>query len=748
MYSHLLAKRTDNPEDPNFEQTIIGHTHLVLEALDVINTVTREYVLKLMDEDITSEYWEMATFCAAWLHDIGKANDHFQKMMRRPDFRQGVRHDTLGLVVITDLLEDWMEDFWKRFPSWLKAAVLFAVGGHHLKFPDQKERVHTEVMFLGGHPNLIEFLEIGQKRLSLESPPQLFNRSYSLLSLNGIKKSLSQLRRQFDLDFSSSQKLFIAALKSTLMAADIAGSALPASGQDVQAWLKKRIQSVLDVNDLETVVQKKIMGQTLHPFQKKVKDANESTLLIEAGCGSGKTAAAYLWAAQKAQGKRLFFCYPTTTTASEGFSGYFQEPDFEAILIHSRAAVDYRLLENMPSPTKAELELRSLKLEALDTWPVPVVVCTAHTVLGLLQNERRGIFAWASLIRSVIVFDEIHSFSPKLFQHLLKFLEIFHSIPILLMSATIPPERKEALEKSCRKRGGLRVISGPEVREKAERYILKRAEETEAWDSAFEILGKGGKVLWICNTVARCMSISKKAWEDGLPIQPFHSRYRYMDRLNRQRAVIDGFLPNKPSTLAVTTQVAEMSLDLSADLLITEYAPLSALIQRLGRLNRFQDEPPTACLSLLIKPENAMPYEKKEKEREFWEKIENWLDKVADGEPKSQEELSMAFWEVEKIVDQLQTEELFCDWIDDPWSALTGRHALMEPGYTIEVVREEDIERGHPSEMVIPMPFPKDKSWVRWPHRGHYLIAPEGAINYDPFWGGEYAQGKSNYSII
>ena len=45
----------------------------------------------------------------------------------------------------------------------------------------------------------------------------------------------------------------------------------------------------------------------------------------------------------------------------------------------------------------------------------------------------------------------------------------------------------------------------------------------------------------------------------------------------------------------VCSQVAEMSLDLSADLLVTDLAPAPALIQRLGRLNRrAEDGDPTA----------------------------------------------------------------------------------------------------------------------------------------------------------
>ena len=56
--------------------------------------------------------------------------------------------------------------------------------------------------------------------------------------------------------------------------------------------------------------------------------------------GTGKTAAAYLWAARHADGKKLFFCYPTTGTATEGFLGYVHETKVEAKLIHSRAMVD------------------------------------------------------------------------------------------------------------------------------------------------------------------------------------------------------------------------------------------------------------------------------------------------------------------------------------------------------------------------------------------------------------------------
>ena len=50
------------------------------------------------------------------------------------------------------------------------------------------------------------------------------------------------------------------------------------------------------------------------------------------------------------------------------------------------------------------------KADALESWSTPVVACTVDTVLGLVQNNRRGLFAWPALAQSAFVFDEIHAY--------------------------------------------------------------------------------------------------------------------------------------------------------------------------------------------------------------------------------------------------------------------------------------------------------------------------------------------------
>jgi len=127
--------------------------------------------------------------------------------------------------------------------------------------------------------------------------------------------------------------------------------------------------------------------------------------------------------------------------------------------------------------------------------------------------------------------------------------------------------------------------------------------------------------------------------------------------------------------------------------------------------------------------------------------IRNWLDLVADGQPRSQQELSSAFEELAEV--QAASEEsIFCDWLDTPWVTLNNRHALMEAGHTIDIVREEDLKEGPVQENVIPMPFPKKIIWQHWEHKGRYLVAPVGTVEYDSFWGANYAAEEPSHWII
>ena len=65
-----------------------------------------------------------------------------------------------------------------------------------------------------------------------------------------------------------------------------------------------------------------------------------------------------------------------------------------------------------------------------------------------------------------------------------------------------------------------------------------------------------------------------------------HSRFKRSDRANLELSLKDNFNTSSKACIVVSTQVVEVSLDISFDVMITECAPIDAMIQRFGRINR------------------------------------------------------------------------------------------------------------------------------------------------------------------
>ena len=110
-------------------------------------------------------------------------------------------------------------------------------------------------------------------------------------------------------------------------------------------------------------------------------------------------------------------------------------------------------------------------LAALETWSISITSCTVDTVLGLTQNQRRGLYAWPAFVDAAFVFDEIHAYDEHLFSSLLRFLLNCRGVPCLLMTASLPQSRLDALKEALSSIGeSLETISGPTDLETLPRY--------------------------------------------------------------------------------------------------------------------------------------------------------------------------------------------------------------------------------------------------------------------------------------
>jgi CRISPR-associated endonuclease/helicase Cas3 len=108
-----------------------------------------------------------------------------------------------------------------------------------------------------------------------------------------------------------------------------------------------------------------------------------------------------------------------------------------------------------------------------------------------------------------------------------------------------------------------------------------------------DAVNAGKRVLWVVNQVSRAQAVVKSltgTLPTGVPLICYHSRFKLDDRIERHRETVETIRADRPAAVAVTTQVCEMSLDIDADLLVTEECPVTSLIQRMGRCRRGRDE--------------------------------------------------------------------------------------------------------------------------------------------------------------
>jgi CRISPR-associated endonuclease/helicase Cas3 len=444
----------------------------------------------------------------------------------------------------------------------------------------------------------------------------------------------------FDAGCDEKRKRLLWAVRAALIAADAAASGLFRENKDMITWIEERFEKAEDCDG--SYVRDKIITERIrqlgeswkgwHKFQNEVAVLPSRTLLL-APCGAGKTLAAWRWIEEQTRlrpVKRIIFLYPTRATATEGFKDYVAwAPEADAGLIHGTAAYEldgmFANPSEKPDPRKDRDYGVDPRLFGLAFWGKRVFAGTVDQFLAFLQYAYGPMCLLPVLADSVVVIDEVHSFDDKMFEALKAFLEQF-DVPVLCMTATLPEMRRRELRQ-------LQAGRLTEYAEKpddlwkvadAPRYSVRRLKSRrDAERVAAEALGAKRRVLWVVNKVRVAQEVArlfgKVKTPDGLrtadevPVLCYHSRFTLDDRKRWHQRVVDAFKrkegePPRP-VLAVTTQVCEMSLDLDADVLITEEAPITALIQRMGRCNRKNGVPATVGEVYVYPPEDSKrPY--------------------------------------------------------------------------------------------------------------------------------------------
>jgi CRISPR-associated endonuclease/helicase Cas3 len=244
-------------------------------------------------------------------------------------------------------------------------------------------------------------------------------------------------------------------------------------------------------------------------------------------------------------------------------------------------------------------------------------VGTVDQILLSVLGSRHFFVRIFGLWSKVLIIDEVHAFDTYM-TGLLERLLIWAArigTPVLLLSATLPKGKREALATAYSKGLGGKLLqldscnyprmtivdshtntAVPTVPRAAAKTVgLVKIDRGELLHRLGERLKDGGNIAIVCNTVESARGLYLEIQNTfAHEVDLLHSRFLFKDRQERVNRVLTQVSRGKLRpyrSILVSTQIIEQSLDVDFDLLVTELPPIDLLLQRMGRLHRHERSP-------------------------------------------------------------------------------------------------------------------------------------------------------------
>ena len=612
---------------------LIAHSADVAACLEMLlrHTILETRTAHLMGQDDLSEQ-QIQRLCAlAALHDAGKVNRGFQnRSQENPPFTDNHVTPIVGLLKGNENprklrealplkeIYNWYDSDWKLTRSWLQTTW-----SHHgspvnnpvLKNKRWDDKALRDLRKVGEWAQQWYPLAFEKKVDSFDNPQlqHLFNGALTMADWLGSNASF------FPYEPGRTEPNY-AISEARCRARD----ALKRVGLFPNRYADPCLKNILG-------------GHNPYDVQSRLQDLPTSTegtiTILESATGSGKTEAAigrFVHLLKKGLVDSMYFAVPTRAAAKQLFDR----------VVRARDAVfgrDYPPV-HLAVPGYLKVDRTEGKRESMFDvrWPgdidrlgwaaeqskqyttSPIAVGTVDQVLLSGLRTKYAHARMAGLARSFLVVDEVHASSAYMTELLHKIVHRHWAIGghTLLMSATLAAHARSrytgsaklSLEESKNQDYPLIThVNGNECIEQVHAQAQSGANKKVSVDfepladSLEEIIqiaeqaaSKGASVLIIRNTVKSCRALfnnispSYLLTVKGLTV-PHHSRYAAEDRElldNKIESVYGKKGSKRKGVITVATQTVEQSLDIDADLLITDLCPMDVLLQRIGRLHR------------------------------------------------------------------------------------------------------------------------------------------------------------------
>ncbi|MGQ7870282.1 CRISPR-associated helicase Cas3' [Sunxiuqinia sp. sy24] len=571
----------------------------------------------------------------AILHDIGKASTIFQKRLtqtyKRRDSDKPFRHEIASCF------------FLSLFEEQIQPQLMDMVIAHHKSmFKDAREKGIVD-LFQNWEDEIIEF--------HLQDWEAWMPEALKILKAFGIptreiskKEAEQNFFKVYEYCESKIKERGYSAWRGLLMAADHFASALP---ENYKPYLDKLFRK----SNLNFFNRK----HELYPLSSKSAYSDKKHTMLVACTGAGKTDFLF----RRCKG-RVFYTLPFQASINAMYNRVKHDlekdnPNLDIRLLHASSSISAK------GTTKEEKIIQGHVGSSIK-------VLTPHQIAAIAFGTNGYEAMIADIKGCDVILDEIHTYTDITRAIVLKIIQVldYLNCRVHVGTATMPSILYNKIIDILGKENVLEVKLEDGELEKFNRHEIHKV---DSWDKSSLIvdnaIGEDKKILLVCNRVQNAQKqyeICQSKYPD-VPILLLHSRFTKSDRDKKEQLLMgldeDGksngnFSTSNKACIVVSTQVVEVSLDISFDIMITEAAPLDALIQRFGRVNR-KRTPETIGhykpIYVIAPPENekeALPYN--------LEIIKRSYKELPDGELLKETELQLKIDNVFTEIDFLKIE--------------------------------------------------------------------------------------------
>jgi CRISPR-associated endonuclease/helicase Cas3 len=534
---------------------------------------------------LSYDFWlvlRLAVVC----HDLGKGHVDFQKVLRgEPNQWRKQRHELFSLPFIEGLNED------KR----IRELIRLVVAGHHKDYTQLWERYicdfyqSDDYFGLPGANGRLDYEQEFRQNVREKLLIQLAADEYDVV----IGKFPVQHPEQVIMSYQSQANKMntvnpayfdILLLFGGLKHCDHLGSA--------------RVQELLHISDEQfqfldrKQINLQLEGKSFYEHQLDCRTIT-GNLILTSPTGSGKTESAIIWLREQmkhfGQG-RAFYILPFTASINAMYErlGKDMGQPYVGMLHGKLSDYLYDYFDDFQySLTQKKEKIDELK-DKFKTLVTPLKVVTPFQLLKHLfglKGFEQGLF---EMVGSYFIFDEIHAYSPDVFAQIKVLLEyaIKHlRVKAMIMTATMPTFLKKELEEAIGEFTELKASTSLYEQFVRHKIQLQDGLLTDNLSLIRQALRAKQKVLVVCNTVKNAQLVFNEFQREVEKAVLLHSAFNGEDRTRHELELKRGEDDNSINLL-VGTQAIEVSLDIDYDIIFTEPAPIDALIQRFGRVNR------------------------------------------------------------------------------------------------------------------------------------------------------------------